>query len=195
MKILLLALVAWIALQDPVAPAPATAPAPSTASNPSGQEKGEAPGDAPAAAETLPLITGDEAAKHLDERVTVKFEVLSSKLLKDQGLCFLNSKKNHRDPDDFAVVLKEKGLAAFNELKVDDPADFFRGKTIAVTGKVAAFRGKPQIEVESVDQIRVVVVVPEGAASEGTSDSPSAPPATTEPGSESPQGDDDGPPQ
>jgi DNA/RNA endonuclease YhcR with UshA esterase domain len=146
-------------------------------------KSGAAPAEATSAQEEIPTVEPADALNHVDKKVTVKFEVLSSKLLKDQKLCFLNSKKNHRDPDDFAVVIKEKGLELFDELKVDDPAKYFLGKTIAVTGTVQKFRGKAEIVVDSVDQIRVVVVTP--AAGEG------APKANANSG-ETPPADDDG---
>jgi hypothetical protein len=128
-------------------------------------------------------IKPEEAANHYGQTVTIKMSVESSKLLKDQNLCFLNSKRNHRDPDDLAIVLKEKGLHAFAEFKVDDPAKFFRGKTIAVTVKIEKFKDKPQIVVEKVDQIRVIVAADSTlSAPESTpSDPPPAPAASSKP--------------
>ena len=101
------------------------------------------------------VISLDKAKDHVGKSVTVKVTIKSSNFLKDRDICFLNSKANHRDADNFTIVLKEKGLAAFKEKKIDDPATHFKDKTILVTGKVEEYRDKLQIVVEKFDQVKL----------------------------------------
>ena len=134
-----------------------------------------------AAGREITTIKPEEAAKYYDKQVSVKMTVQSSKLLKNQNLCFLNSAKDHRAADDFAVVLKEKALKEFTDLKVDDPAAYFKGKTITVTGKVEKYKDKPQIVVEKTDQIRIIVLT--NSDSGGTSTDSKATGGTSSEGS------------
>ena len=101
------------------------------------------------------VVSLDKAKDHVGKSVTVKVTVKSSNFLKDRDICFLNSKANHRDADNFTVVFKEKGLAAFKEKKIEDPAKHFKDKTILVTGKVEEYRDKLQIVVDKFDQVKL----------------------------------------
>ena len=101
-------------------------------------------------------IAPEDAEDHLGEQVTVKMEVEASKYMRDKGICFLNSMRNHRDPDNFAVVMFSDALEAFAKKGIEDPADHFYGKTIEVSGQVKKYRDQVQIEVDEPDQIEVV---------------------------------------
>jgi DNA/RNA endonuclease YhcR with UshA esterase domain len=74
----------------------------------------------------------------------------------DTGRCFLNSRENHRDKDNFTVVIFAPGLAKFAEAGIEDPAAHFKGKTIRVTGRIDLHREQPQIKVTLPEQIEVM---------------------------------------
>jgi DNA/RNA endonuclease YhcR with UshA esterase domain len=99
------------------------------------------------------VISVSEARKSIDKEVTLKMEVKSSNFLKDRGMCFLNSESDHRNAENFTIVIKKTGLADLKENKIEDPATHYKGKTIVVKGKVVLYNKKPQIEIEKFEQI------------------------------------------
>jgi DNA/RNA endonuclease YhcR with UshA esterase domain len=101
---------------------------------------------------TKPL-TPAEAAKKLNEKVTIEMEVKSTG---GKGVCFLNSEEDFKDSKNFTVFIPEEVVEKFKKAKVDDPKTFYKGKTVHVTGTVTMFREKPQIKLEDPDQIKVV---------------------------------------
>lgn len=94
-----------------------------------------------------------EAAKKVNEKVTVEFEVKSTGG-KTNG--YLNSEADYKDAKNFTVFIPEAALAKFKAAKIDDPREHFKGKTVRVTGTVILYQGKPQIKVEGPDQVAVV---------------------------------------
>jgi hypothetical protein len=60
-------------------------------------------------------------------------------------LFFLNSKSNHRDPANFAIVLDKEAVAKLPGDAGQKPAEYFEGHTIRVRGEVSDYQGKPQI--------------------------------------------------
>lgn len=109
-----------------------------------------------AAVAELPTVASTEAGGHVGKQVRVELVVASSRLMADRGVCFLNSRKNHRDDDNFTVVIFRDGLGRFAEAGIDDPAEHFDARTIRVRGTVAERNGKPQIVVELPDQIEII---------------------------------------
>ena len=104
-----------------------------------------------------PTIAPEQASEHVGKEVTVKFTVESARWLKDRDLCFLNSKADHRDDQNFTVVLRRAALAGVAEKNIDDPAAYFRGKKILARGKIESYRGRPQIAVEQLSHVKIVV--------------------------------------
>jgi hypothetical protein len=109
-----------------------------------------------AAVAELPTVASTEAGGHVGKQVRVELVVASSRLMADRGVCFLNSRKDHRDDDNFTVVIFRDGLGRFAEAGIDDPAGRFDARTIRVRGTVAERNGKPQIVVELPDQIEII---------------------------------------
>jgi hypothetical protein len=109
----------------------------------------------------VPVIKPSEAAQHVDKQVIVEFEVASSSLLKERDMCFLNSLKDHRQEDNFSVVLRKAGLKAFADKEIEDPAKHFLKKKVRVEGKVEIYKEKPQIVVTKFEQLKVVGVRPD----------------------------------
>ena len=103
--------------------------------------------------DTKPL-TPEAAAKKVNEKCMVEMEVRSTG--KGEGVFFLNSKENYKDADNFTVFINKEGVAKLKEAKIEDPAAYYKNKTIRVTGTVKLYRDRPEIIVEKADQIRVV---------------------------------------
>jgi DNA/RNA endonuclease YhcR with UshA esterase domain len=97
-------------------------------------------------------VTPAEAAKKVNEKVVVEFEVKSTG---GNEARFLNSEADFKDAKNFTIYIPEAALEKFKTGKIDDPKTHFKGKTIQVTGTVTLYRDKPQIKVEDPDQIKV----------------------------------------
>ena len=106
-----------------------------------------------AVAEDPRAITPAEAAKKVNEKVTVEMEVKSTG---GSDNYFLNSAANYRDADNFTLFIPKEAVEKFKKAKIDNPATHFKGKTVRVTGTVTLFRDKPQIKVEDPEQIKIV---------------------------------------
>lgn len=102
------------------------------------------------------VIAAEAAIEHVGDEVTVEFVVNGGRKLDDKEICFLNSKRNHRDSDAFTAVIFRTGLARYAADGIDDPAAEFQGKTIRVTGVIEDRNGQAQIVVASPAQIEVV---------------------------------------
>jgi DNA/RNA endonuclease YhcR with UshA esterase domain len=104
------------------------------------------------AQDAAPLTPAD-AAKKVDQKVTVEFQVKSTG---GKTAVYLNSEEDFKSDKNFTVFLPTKAVEKFKAKKVDDPAAHFKGNTVRVTGTVTLFKEKPQIKVEGPDQITVV---------------------------------------
>src|SRR5436305_10489026 len=98
-------------------------------------------------------ITPDEALKRVDQKVTVAMEVKSTG---GNTARYLNSEADFRAEKNFAVFIPNVALVSFKQAGIADPGEFYKGKAIVVTGTVALAQGRPQIRVESVNQIKLV---------------------------------------
>ncbi len=87
------------------------------------------------------------------DEVTVQFEVQAARLTADKKRMFLNSETDFRGEKNFTVVLNAKAREAAYK---DATGDTFKGKTVRVKGKLSAYQGKMQIEVDDEKQIEVV---------------------------------------
>ena len=97
-----------------------------------------------------------EAAKLVNEQVTVEMLVKAAKNCPHCSQIFLDSEEDRHDPKNLAVALTETGKAKFKEMRVGDPASHFKGRVIRVTGVVQLKDNRPQIEVNDPRQIEVV---------------------------------------
>ena len=95
-----------------------------------------------------------EAAKQVNEEVTLQMEVKSAALR--EGVCFLNSEEDFKDAKNFTVFIDKEALAKFKEARIEDPAAHFKGKTIQVKGKVTLYRERPEIKLSGPEAIKVV---------------------------------------
>ena len=98
-------------------------------------------------------ITPEEALKRVDQKVTVAMEVKSAG---GNTARYLNSETDFRDNKNFAIFIPNIALAAFKQAGIADPGEFYKGKTVIVTGTVALAQGRPQIRVENINQIKLL---------------------------------------
>jgi DNA/RNA endonuclease YhcR with UshA esterase domain len=107
-----------------------------------------------AADDDKPLTPAD-AAKKVNETVTVQFEVKSASTTKT-GVGYLNSEADFKDKKNFAVFIDKATMAKFKDAKIEDPATHFKGKTVEVKGKVTLFKDAPQVKLAGPDAIKIV---------------------------------------
>ena len=98
-------------------------------------------------------ITPVEAAKKLREKVTVEMLVKSTG---GNENCYLNSEDDFTLDSNFTIFLSKDAKEKFKKAGIEDPSEYFKMKTIQVTGLVFAVKDKPRIAVIEVDQIKVI---------------------------------------
>jgi alkaline phosphatase D len=96
------------------------------------------------------VLSPAEAAKKPGEKVTVQFTVASTG---GQANLYLNSEKDFRSKDNFAIVLPAKGRPAS---LANATGAMFQGKTLRVTGVVKLNKDAPQIDVTEEGQLMIV---------------------------------------
>jgi len=98
-------------------------------------------------------LTPEEAAKKVDEKVILQMEIKSTG---GNSAVFLNSMTDYRNRRNFAIFIPREALIAFRKADIDDPAEYYKGKIIQVTGTVSVYRGQVEIKVDDPAQIKVV---------------------------------------
>ena len=96
------------------------------------------------------VISAADAAKHLNEKVTICEKVFSAKLITPSNMTFLDLGGFHPNQT-LTVVIKGEDRSKFK----DAPDEYFKGKNVCVTGTVIDYKGKPEIVVSDPDQIKV----------------------------------------
>jgi hypothetical protein len=104
------------------------------------------------AQEARPLMPA-EALTKVDQKVTVAMDVKSTG---GKTARFLNSESDFRTEKNFAVFIPNIALALFKKAGIEDPGEYYKGKSIVATGNVEMSQGRPQLRVESPTQIKVV---------------------------------------
>ena len=105
------------------------------------------------------VVPLEDIAQHVGEQVAVEMVVQSSRMLESGKFCFLNSKKSYTDKDNFTVSIRGAALREFAAKEIEDPAEYYLKKKIRVRGKVTLYKEKPQIVVDSPEQIVMIVVI------------------------------------
>lgn len=94
-------------------------------------------------------ISAKDAAKHINEKVTVCDKIWSTKLLDASNMTFLDMGGYH--PNQLlTIVIKGEDRGKFK----DKPEDVYKGRVACVTGTIIDFKGKPEIVVTDPDQIK-----------------------------------------
>jgi hypothetical protein len=102
-------------------------------------------------------LSSEEAGKHVGEKVAVEMVVRASKdRLEKRKEIYLDSTTDHHDPKNLAAVVTVAGAAALKAAGIADPATYYKGQTIRVSGTVTLKENEPRIEINTADQIRLV---------------------------------------
>jgi DNA/RNA endonuclease YhcR with UshA esterase domain len=106
------------------------------------------------AADDVKPIGPADAVKKINEEVTLQMEVKSSALR--GGVCFLNSEADHKDAKNFTIFVDKDTVAKFGAAKIEDPALYFKGKTVRVKGMVTLYHERPEIKLSGPDAIQII---------------------------------------
>lgn len=106
--------------------------------------------------EVIPVTEAAKIEAQLDKKATIRGKVTRTGRSK-AGLQFLNFSNGQ-----FVVVCFPDGVASFEK---GEPADLFKDKTVEVTGKIEKYRNSFQIKLASPEQIKIIALEAETAAS------------------------------
>ncbi|MCD6310688.1 MAG: hypothetical protein J7M18_08220, partial [Candidatus Eremiobacteraeota bacterium] len=104
----------------------------------------------------LPHLFGDHPemiAQFEGKKVKVEGIIVDTHIAKSGKVRFLNFSRDWRKA--FTVVIFTTNLEEFTD-KVGEPARYYLGKRVIVTGKVKIYKGRPEIIVKSPEQIKVM---------------------------------------
>jgi DNA/RNA endonuclease YhcR with UshA esterase domain len=102
------------------------------------------------------FIPAAEIRSHVGKECTAEMTVKASKNAVPRRTYFLDSEEDFHDEKNLAVVISYDHAAKFQEAGIDDPAEYYKGKTIRVTGKVIEEDDQVRIRVDDPKQIKLV---------------------------------------
>ena len=102
------------------------------------------------------IIPAAEIRSHVGKECTALMTVKSSKNAAPRKTYFLDSEEDFHDEKNLAVVISYDHADKFRDAGIADPAEYYRGKTIQVTGKVIEEDDQVRIRVEDPKQIKLV---------------------------------------
>ena len=105
---------------------------------------------------TEKIIPAAELRSHVGKECTAEMTVKASKNAVPRRTYYLNSEEDFHDEKNLAIVISYDHAVKFQEAGVADPADYYKGKTIRVTGKVIEEDDQVRIRVEDPKQIKLV---------------------------------------
>src|SRR5262249_53947132 len=108
---------------------------------------------------TSKAVSAPDAKDHVGKQCTVEMIVRSSKDAAPRREYYLDSEEDFHDEKNFAVVISYDHAESFHKARIDDPADYYKGKKLRVTGKVIHENDQVRMRVEDPKQI---VIVDEG---------------------------------
>jgi DNA/RNA endonuclease YhcR with UshA esterase domain len=102
------------------------------------------------AASAQTKIAAKDASKHLNETVTISDKIYSTKLIGNTNMVLLDMGGEH--PNQYlTVVIKGEDISKFNS----KPEEYYKGREVTVTGKLIDYHGKPEIIVDSPDELKL----------------------------------------
>lgn len=108
------------------------------------------------AEDDLKVVKPEECKDYVGQNVTVEFVVHGTRQLNDKAVGFLNAAKEPTDPKDFTVFITSQALKKPDaNADTAELANYFLCK-IQVAGTVQLYRNKPEIVVDSLDQIKIL---------------------------------------
>ena len=105
---------------------------------------------------TEKIIPSAEIRHHVGKECTAEMTVKASKNAVPRKTYYLDSEEDFHDEKNLAVVISYDHAAKFQEAGITDPAEYYKGKTIRVTGKVIEEDDQVRIRVEDPRQIKLV---------------------------------------
>ena len=102
------------------------------------------------------IIPAAEIRSHVGKECTAEMTVKASKNAVPRRTYFLDSEEDFHDEKNLAVVISYDHAAKFQEAGIDDPSEYYKGKTIQVTGKVIKEDDEVRIRVDDPKQIKLV---------------------------------------
>jgi hypothetical protein len=102
------------------------------------------------------LVAAADAKSHVDERCTVEMKVRASKDAGPRREYYLDSEEDFHDEKSFAVVISYDHAEKFKNAGIDNPAEYYMGKKLRVTGKVIAENDQVRIRADDPAQIKIM---------------------------------------
>ena len=102
------------------------------------------------------LVAAADAKSHIDERCTIEMKVRASKDAGPRREYYLDSEADFHDAKNFAVVISYDHADKFKKAGIDNPPDYYMGKSLRVTGKVIAENNQVRIRADDPAQIKIV---------------------------------------
>jgi len=97
-------------------------------------------------------LTAKDAAKHINETVTITGKIFSSKLIASNNMTLLDV-DGFNPNQDLTIMIEGANRSKFK----GKPEEDYKGREVTVTGKIIDFKGKPEIVVTDPEQIKVVL--------------------------------------
>lgn len=103
------------------------------------------------------VIKPEEARQHVGKKCEITFQVKKTKHAEKRKKYFLDSEEDFNDEKNLGIQIEEAVAGRLKDKKgVDDPAAYYKDKTIKVVGTVVLEDDRPYIKIEDPDQIDVV---------------------------------------
>jgi DNA/RNA endonuclease YhcR with UshA esterase domain len=96
-------------------------------------------------------VPAKEAAKHLNEKVTICDKIYGGKFLSGPGITLIDVGGSHPD-EALTLLIKGDDRKKFKS----PPEELFKDKKVCITGTVVDYKGKPEIIITEADQIKIV---------------------------------------
>jgi micrococcal nuclease len=96
-------------------------------------------------------VPAKEAAKHLNEKVTICDKVYGGKFLSNAGITLIDIGGSHPN-EALTLLIKGDDRKKFKT----PPEELFKDKKVCITGTVIDYKGKPEIVITEAEQIKIV---------------------------------------
>jgi eukaryotic-like serine/threonine-protein kinase len=102
------------------------------------------------------IVPVERVDQYIDQKCTVEMTVRYVGKATTAERYFLNAKEDYRAQDNFTVTFTKGVIDQLKAHGITDVKAYYTNKTVHVTGTVTKYNNRPQIEIESADQIQVV---------------------------------------
>ncbi|MDD3013044.1 MAG: hypothetical protein PHC34_05015 [Candidatus Gastranaerophilales bacterium] len=91
---------------------------------------------------------------HTSQYVRVTGTISSIDISEKSKIIFINFGKSYNTS--FSAMIHDEDISSFISAGIDDPCEYFKNKTVTIEGIVRISNGKPEMIINSPDQIKVV---------------------------------------